>query len=125
MIPKSEGVKFIKSETLTSVIEQAEAEGKIVFVDFYTTWCAPCKMMDKDVFPDKDIARFFNENFINYKVDAEKGNGRNLAALYQVKAFPTLVWLDHKGRVLERAEGAAYHTELMRLAENALLNSGQ
>ena len=45
--------------------------------------------------------------------------------LYQIKAFPTLVWLDHNGRVLERSEGAAYHTELMRLAENALLNSGQ
>ena len=120
----TQGVKFVKSETLTNVLEIAEKEGKLVFIDFYATWCAPCKMMDKDVFPDKNIAKFFNKNFISYKVDGEKGNGQNLAALYDVKAYPTLVWVNKKGRVMARTEGGTYHTELMELAESALANAG-
>jgi len=117
------GVTFIQSKTLSNVINIAEKEGKLVFIDFYATWCVPCKMMDKDVFPDKDIGLFFNENFINYKVDGEKGNGQNLAALYDVKAYPTLVWVDKRGRVMARTEGGTYHTELMKLAESALKNA--
>ncbi|MFK8007924.1 MAG: thioredoxin family protein [Saprospiraceae bacterium] len=119
-----QGVNFVKSATLSNVIDIAEKEGKLVFIDFYATWCAPCKMMDKDVFPDKNIAKFFNKNFISYKVDGEKGNGQNLAALYDVKAYPTLVWVDTKGRVMARTEGGTYHTELMELAESALTKAG-
>jgi len=122
-----QGVEFVDaaSSTLTEVIDLAEKEGKLVFIDFYATWCQPCKMMDKDVFPDKEISKFFNKNFINFKVDGEKGNGQNIAALYDVKSYPTLVWLDNKGRVVERTEGGTYHTELMELAERALANAGQ
>lgn len=119
-----QGVKFVQSETLSDVLEMAETQDKLVFIDFYATWCAPCKMMDKDVFTDKNIAQFFNKNFISYKVDGEKGNGQNLAALYDVKAYPTLVWVNKKGRVMARTEGGTYHTELMELAESALENAG-
>jgi len=119
-----QGVKFVKAKTLSDVLTIAEKENKLVFIDFYATWCGPCKMMDKDVFPDKNIAKFFNKNFISYKVDGEKGNGKNLVALYDVKAYPTLVWVDEKGRVVARTEGGTYHTELMELAEGALVNAG-
>lgn len=118
------GVRFVQSETLSDVLDIAEKENKLVFIDFYATWCAPCKMMDQDVFPDKNIAEFFNKNFISYKVDGEKGNGQNLAALYDVKAYPTLIWVNTKGRVMARTEGGTYHTELMELAESALTNAG-
>lgn len=116
------GVKFTPSDNLTAVLELAEDKEKLVFVDFYTTWCLPCKLMDEDVFTDKGIGELMNDNFINYKIDAEKGNGPNLALLYQVNVFPTLLFLDGKGRVVVRKEGAAYQTELRSLAEEAMAN---
>lgn len=115
-----EGVDFINSEKLTPVLEMADSKNKLVFVDFYTTWCLPCKMMDEDVFPDKGISQLFNDNFVSYKVDAEKGNGPNLALLYQINVYPTLLFLDKDGKVLVRKEGAAYHSELRTLAEEAM-----
>ena len=118
-----QGVKFTKSDNLTDIIDLAKKEDKLVFIDFYTTWCQPCKMMSKDVFTDKEIGKFFNKKFVNYKVNTEKGNGPNIAALYDVRVYPTLIWLDTRGRVIERNEGAAYHTKLMKLANNALLHS--
>jgi len=118
-----EGVSFVRSDKLMTVLEKAKEEDKLIFVDFYTTWCLPCKMMDEDVFTDKNVANYMNQHFINYKVDAERGGGPNLALIYQVNVFPTLLFLDADGQVLVRKEGAAYQTELRRLAEEALLAS--
>ena len=119
------GVQFKKSPTLTKVLERAKTEDKLVFVDFYTSWCLPCKMMDEDVFSDKEIGKFMNKNFINYKVDAEKNNGINLAFVYQVKVYPTLFFMDQEGNVLEKKVGAAYHTELKDMGERAIAKSNQ
>ncbi len=118
---KLPGIQFDNSPKLSNVLSKAENQNKLVFVDFYTSWCLPCKMMDQDVFTDRELGKYFNKNFVSYKVNVEKGNGVNLAYLYNVHVYPTLVFLDQKGNVLERKEGAAYHTELKEIAERALL----
>ena len=76
--------------------------------------------MEDDVFSDPAIASFMNDNFINYKVDAEKENGPLLSLVYEVQAYPTLVFVDYSGKVLVKKVGAAYQTELMSLAREAL-----
>ena len=113
----------MQSDKLMPVLEIAKTENKLVFVDFYTTWCLPCNLMDEDVFTDKELSKFLNDNFINYKVDAEKGNGANLSVLYQIIAYPTLLFLDAEGNVLTRKIGAAYQTEMSQLAEEAIAKS--
>lgn len=119
------GVHFQKSETLTALLDQAALENKVVFVDFYTSWCLPCKLMDEDVFSDSGVASYMNDNFISYKVNAEEGNGVNLKTVFEVVVYPTLLFLDSKGRVLVRKQGAAYPTELMELGEQAMLLNSQ
>lgn len=116
----SSKVEFVKSKTFFSVLDKAEAEGKLVFLDFYSTICVPCKMMDKDVFTDKEIAKMLNKDFISFKVDGEKELGANLRGLYGVYSYPTLLFMDSKGIVLERKVGAAYQTQLKQMARSAL-----
>ena len=113
-------VDFMPTDKLGDAIARAEKEGKLVFVDFYTSWCLPCKLMDEDVFTDRELGRYMNERFVSLKVDAEKGNGVNLASLYNVRAYPTLVFLDTRGRVVAQKEGAAYQRELRELGDQAL-----
>jgi len=117
-------VYFEQTDLLGNVLDKAAEQDKLVFIDFYADWCMPCKLMDEDVFTDKPIADFMNENFINYKIDAEKGHGPDLAQLYQIQAYPTLLFMDSKGKVLVRKIGAAYHTELRKLANEALSLKG-
>ena len=117
---KQYAVNFSKTTKLSSAMDKAKREGKLVFVDIYTDWCAPCKMMDKDVFMDKGIGDYLNDNFVSIKVNAEKGTGPNISQLYGVQVYPTLLFLDVDGRVLTRKDGAAYHSELRRLGDTAM-----
>ena len=71
----------------------------------YTTWCGPCKMMSNQVFKQKQVGDFFNQNFVNLKVDMEKGEGRDLLKRYGVDAFPTMFLLDGDGNIIYKIRG--------------------
>ena len=83
----------------------AKQENKQVFIDFYTDWCGPCKMMARDVFPQKAVGDFLNSRFVSIKLNAEK-EGKELAARYEVKAYPTYIILDAEGKVQADIKGA-------------------
>ena len=100
----SEGIKFIH-ENFKEALEKAQKEKKIIFMDAYTTWCGPCKMMSKNVFSDADVAKLYNSQFINLKMDMEKGDGIGLMKRYDVSAFPTLLFLDGSGQLIHKAVG--------------------
>lgn len=59
-------------------LKQSQAENKLVFIDFYTDWCGPCRKMSKEVFPQKQVGDFFNAQFVCIKLNAEK-EGKALA----------------------------------------------
>lgn len=85
-------------------LSAAKKENKLVFVDFFTTWCGPCKMMSNKVFPQKEVGDFMNAKFIPLKLDAEK-EGADLAKKYGVKAYPTYVVLDSEGKEVAKFSG--------------------
>ncbi|MEX2589176.1 MAG: thioredoxin family protein [Chitinophagales bacterium] len=92
--------------TYQEALEKAKSENKPVFVDAYAVWCGPCKWMDANTFKDADVAAFYNANFINLKLDAEKSNGREFAGKYRVTAYPTFFFLRADGSVVKKVMGA-------------------
>lgn len=96
-----------RSLTLAEAIQAAKSENKLVFIDFYTTWCGPCKMMMTKVFPQTKVGEYFNNKFVCIKLDAEK-EGKEEAERFQVKAYPTFVVLDASEKVLLKKEGGNF-----------------
>lgn len=82
----------------------AKQEKKLVFIDFFTTWCGPCKKMSNSTFPQREVGDFMNARFIPLKLDAEK-EGEALAKKYEVKAYPTYVVVDGDGKLVARFSG--------------------
>jgi thioredoxin-related protein len=70
--------------TWQEVLQEAQKQKKGIFVDVYTTWCAPCKWLDKEVFSQASVGDFFKQHFISYKIDAEKGQGPALCKQWYV-----------------------------------------
>ena len=101
----AQGVDF-KELTMQEALALAGKEKKMIFIDFYTTWCGPCKMMSSEVFTQEQVGTYFNRVFVNMKVDAEKGEGVELAKKYQVRAYPTFVVLRADGTEVYRTSGA-------------------
>ncbi len=124
MAQGSDGIVF-KKDDWSSILAQAKAEDKLIFVDAYTTWCGPCKKMDRDVFPQMEVGSFYNAMFINVKMDMEKGQGIKLARDYNVNAFPTFLFIDGDGKIMHRTAGFHDVNEFLALGNEAVDPSGR
>lgn len=96
---------------------QAEEKGRLIFIDAYTDWCTWCKEMDKTTFSDKYVAKYYNQNFINLKLDMEAGDGPELGKKFNVESYPTLIFVDKDLNVIEKVEGYYNSTSFLRLGK--------
>lgn len=119
-------IAFCENGSWQEVIAKAKEARRIIFMDCYTTWCGPCKMLDRDVFTNDQIADYYNQHFINAKYDMEKGDGITLKEKYGVSAFPTLLFIDPATQeVIHRVAGAGsveYMMEQARIATDPAVN---
>jgi thiol-disulfide isomerase/thioredoxin len=99
--------------------EKAKKENKLIFVDAFTTWCGPCKWMAANVFTNDTVADYFNKNFINAKIDMEKGEGIELAKQYEVQCYPNLLFIDGSGNLVHRKAGSMPAGDFVALAETS------
>jgi thiol-disulfide isomerase/thioredoxin len=113
------GIQFIH-EQYTKALATAKSQNKLVFMDAYTTWCGPCKMMSKKVFPDSAVASFYNDKFVNLKLDMEKDEGLTAFQRYGIEGFPTLLFLNGDGDVVHKALGYQDVPEFLELGKAAL-----
>lgn len=116
---RAQGIVF-EQGTFAELKSRASAAGKPIFIDAYTTWCGPCKMMSRSVFPDAQVGAFYNPAFVSAKIDMEKGEGVELARQFRVNAYPTLLFLNASGEVIHRAVGARGAAEFIELGRQAL-----
>lgn len=91
----SQGIHFEDGDW-KGVLAKAKKENKLVYVDVYTTWCGPCKVLAATIFPQKEAGDVYNAHFVNYRIDAEKGEGIALAEKYGVNGFPTHLFINPK-----------------------------
>ncbi|WP_285009401.1 thioredoxin family protein [Pedobacter faecalis] len=112
---KDSGTIFSKAKNWQQVLEEAKEANKPIFLDLYTTWCAPCARIEKEVFPDPQVASFMNVNFITVRVqmdttshDNEYVKGwREDAAKWNkyAPAFPTFLFYTVDGTYSGREGG--------------------
>ena len=115
--------------TMDKALELQKNAPKNIMIDVYTTWCGPCKMLDKNTFTNKDLIAFVNANYyavkfnaegnelVNYKnqlfkninYDPAKAKRRNSAHQFSqylgVRAYPTIVFLDHNAELIAPIPG--------------------
>ena len=94
-------------ETFNDVIS---GEG-LVLVDFFATWCQPCKMMHPVL---EEVKSVLGDKIRIIKVDVDKYG--DTATAYQIRSVPTLI-LFRKGEVLYRQSGAMSRADLLALLD--------
>ncbi|WP_099291769.1 thioredoxin family protein [Butyricimonas sp. Marseille-P3923] len=106
--------------SLEKAREQAKTENKPIFLDCYTSWCGPCKMMANNVFTLEAAGDYFNKNFVCVKIDMEKGEGPAIGKQYGVDAYPTFLIINADGKLMHKLVGAMSLEELIENVECGL-----
>lgn len=93
------GINF-EHGSWSEITSKAKQENKLIFLDAYASWCGPCKWMAKNIFPNDTVGDFYNKNFVCAKIDMEKGEGIELAKKFDVRAYPTFLYISQDGESL-------------------------
>lgn len=119
-VAQESGIRFFHG-TWEEAMVKAKKEHKKVFVDFFTEWCGPCLNMALNVFTLPEVGDVYNKNFVCLKIDAEKGEGRELARKFKVSSFPTYIFVDPKsGEMIHRSGSNKPAKDFIADAQGAL-----
>lgn len=113
-------IDFNKNLNWEEVQSLAEAEDKIIFLDAYTEWCYPCKMMDQNVFSRYSVGQHFNSQFVNYKMDMEQMPGPIIALNHSVKTYPNYLFLSSDGTLVYKVVGVQKAEDIIAFSRLAL-----
>jgi len=114
--------------SMNEALAAQEKEPKKIFMDVYTKWCGPCKLLDKNTFSNKDLIEFVNENYYAVKFNAEgtedityqdftytnpnyqEGRkGRNATHFFadalRLQGYPSLVFFGDDGKLIQAIPG--------------------
>lgn len=100
-------------------LEAAKTEGKMLFVDNYTTWCRPCKQMEMDVFTLNSVADYYNEHFVCIKLDADK-DPHKVAKNNGVRGYPGYLYFAADGGLVVSEGGFNPEKKFISFAEKAV-----
>lgn len=115
--------------SIEEAVALQEKEPRAIIMDVYTTWCGPCKMLDKNTFKNPDVINYINSNYYAVKFNAEgnetvsfkdktfsnpnydpaKAKRRNspheFSQFLRISAFPTIVFLDGQANYIAGIKG--------------------
>ena len=117
-VSKAPTVHWLTS--LPEALQGAQKSHKPVLVDFYTTWCGPCKMLDQYTYPNAEFVRE-SRQWVMVKLDAEASPENVRAArTYQVTGYPTLAFMKSDGTLMGGAVGYWDAPGLIKLMREAV-----
>lgn len=111
------GISF-RELSWKDAMTNAKKENKLIFIDVYTTWCGPCKLLKKNTFPDKALGEYFNKNFVNIAIDAEQGEWIEFAQQQRIQGYPTLLIMDKDGKEVSRTMGYMPAEQLLEFGKS-------
>lgn len=121
--------------SMSEALEAQQKQPKKIFMDVYTNWCGPCKLLDKETFHNADVVNYVNENFYAVKFNAEgnetfeyKGHtfsnpgyqegkrGRNSQHIFanslKISGYPSMVFFDEEANMIFPVTGFYNATDL-------------
>lgn len=128
MVPIAVDAQQINWMTMDEALAAQKKNPKKIFVDLYTTWCGPCKLLDRNTFTNKDVIDYLNKHYYSVKFNAEGNeevnfngqtfknpgyqpnrNGRNATHQFtralKVTGYPSLAYFDEQGNFIQAVPG--------------------
>jgi thiol-disulfide isomerase/thioredoxin len=102
-LPAFAAISFLEGD-LSVAKERASREGKLIFLDFWASYCTPCKMMEEYTFTHPSVSDYVNDNYIPVRIDIQSFDGFDLKNQFDVRLLPTIIVLNSKGVMVGKHE---------------------
>ena len=103
-------------DSFEGAMQRARSQNKPILIDFYTDWCGPCKLMEENVYPDRQVIAQ-SQNWVTVKVNGDKRP--DVMQAYGLNAYPTLVFAHGNGQPVKIIEGYHDAPELVQQMQEA------
>lgn len=90
-------------KNLDEAVEAARQTDRPMMIDFWADWCAPCRIMDAEVYTDPDLITTFQEKMIGVRIHFDLQP--DMVRKFDVLALPYLVFTNSHGTVLLAHQG--------------------
>ncbi|GEM_PF-797930 len=129
--PEKEKPKELVWHNFADGIKLADKTKKYVLIDCYTTWCEPCKMMDKYTYTDKELKEILLKHFVLIKVNIEdrkkmrigedEVSGLDIARALRIAGVPNTVFVQPDGKVIISIPGMRRPRYMKKVALDYIL----
>ncbi|MFZ4543298.1 MAG: thioredoxin family protein [Saprospiraceae bacterium] len=116
---QGQGIEFYHGKW-SEALARAKKEEKLIFVDAFAKWCGPCKRMAAETFTQQKAGEFFNKHFICMKMDMEEQENIDFIEKYPVGSYPTLMFIDDKGKIVKKTVGYQDINALLSFGKSAM-----
>jgi len=126
------GICFEYNLSWEDLLAKANMQNKYIFVDCYATWCAPCKLMDKNIYSDDSLGQYMNNRFVCIKLQMDSSAKDNeeirswydtahgFASQYHIEVYPTYLFFSPDGHVVHKGLGYKGVKDFFAVAEAAI-----
>ena len=104
--------------TWQEALKKSSEDKRLIFLNISTSWCSWCKKLKQQVFHDKKVGIYFNNNFINVELDGDKGEGKRIAGKFGVSNYPALFIMNSDEIPLISSEGFQNSEDLLKMVES-------
>lgn len=111
--------QLIEDATLVSMVTNAKHKKRPIFIGLHTDWCVKCRWVKEDLLRQPSTISFFRENLVSYWIDAETRNGAQIVEEYDIRAYPTFLYLTTEADEVTRYIGLTTSHNLVKMGKEA------
>lgn len=117
----SNEIKWAKNSTTIQKLTNDSHKNTLIF--FTGKWCSPCRIMKREVFADKEVAKEINSKITPVIIDIDDTNTKEIVKHYKVHGTPTTIIIDSEGKIIENILGKIEKNKFLEILSNLERNN--